>query len=504
MQNSTICALATPPGPGGIAVVRISGPEAFEVAARVFSPANPGRTLQKAKGYTALFGHFYRAGQRCDETVALCFRAPKSYTGEDVVELSCHGGPAVVEELLAACREAGAAPAGPGEFTRRAFLNGRISLTQAEAVMGLISAAGRQGAALSAAALDGALAREIDGLKTKLTSLLGHLDAWVDFPEEDVPALAPEAFCDAVSEAASVLARLLRQYGAGAVLRRGVDTAIVGRPNVGKSTLLNLLAGFERAIVTPLPGTTRDVVEQAVSLGESGIRLNLADTAGLRETGDLIEAEGIRRGRAKLEQAGLVLAVFDASRPADAEDLALAKACEGRCALALLNKSDLPARFDEDAIAPYFAGPGGAALPGDAAGQSGAAGRDGTAAGGGVQQDGRAGPVSEKKPETGRILHLCANDPAHRARLAAAIEELLGTAAVDVGAAALVSERQHAAALAAKGHLDAALAACREGYGLDAAGVCLEDALAALCELSGESASEAAIEEVFSQFCVGK
>lgn len=469
MQNSTICALATPPGPGGIAVVRISGPDAFETAARVFRPADPARTLQKAKGYTALFGHFFRAGQRCDETVALCFRAPKSYTGEDVVELSCHGGPAVVEELLAACREAGAAPAGPGEFTRRAFLNGRIGLTQAEAVMDLISAAGRQGAALSAAALDGALAREIDGLKAKLTSLLGHLDAWVDFPEEDVPALAPEAFCAAVSEAAAVLARLLRQYGAGAVLRRGVDTAIVGRPNVGKSTLLNLLAGFERAIVTPLPGTTRDVVEQAVSLGESGIRLNLADTAGLRETGDLIEAEGIRRGRAKLEQAGLVLAVFDASRPADAEDLALAKACEGRCALALLNKSDLPARFDEGVIAPYF-----------------------------------AGPACEKKPAAGRILHLSANDPAHRARLAAAIEKLLGTAAVDVGAAALVSERQHAAALAAKGHLDAALAACREGYGLDAAGVCLEDALAALCELSGESASEAAIEEVFSQFCVGK
>lgn len=498
MQDTTICALATPPGPGGIAVVRISGPEAFEMAARVFCPASPGRTLQGAKGYTALFGHFYRAGQRCDETVALCFRAPKSYTGEDVVELSCHGGPAVVEQLLAACREAGAAPAGPGEFTRRAFLNGRIGLTQAEAVMGLISAAGRQGAALSAAALDGALAREIDGLKTKLTSLLGHLDAWVDFPEEDVPALAPEAFCAAVSEAAAVLAGLLRQYGAGAVLRRGVDTAIVGRPNVGKSTLLNLLAGFERAIVTPMPGTTRDVVEQAVSLGGSGIRLNLADTAGLRETGDLIEAEGIRRGRAKLEQAGLVLAVFDASRPADAEDLALAKACEGRCALALLNKCDLPARFDEGVIAPYFGGPDGAALPGDTAGQNDMAGRDGTAAGGGAR------PVSEEKPETGRILHLCANDPAHRARLAAAIEELLGTAAVDVGAAALVSERQHAAALAAKGHLDAALAACREGYGLDAAGVCLEDALAALCELSGESASEAAIEEVFSQFCVGK
>lgn len=470
MPNATICALATPPGPGGISVVRISGPEAYAVAGRVFRPADPARTLEKAKGYTALFGRFFRAGRPCDETVALCFRAPKSYTGEDVVELSCHGGPAVVEELLAACREAGAAPAAAGEFTRRAFECGRIGLTQAEAVMGLISAAGRQGAALSAAALGGALAKKIAELEKTLTSLLAHIDAWVDFPEEDVPELSNETLCKTLTDAAGVLEKLLREYGAGAVLRRGVDTAIMGRPNVGKSTLLNLLAGFERAIVTPLPGTTRDVVEQAVLLGESGVRLNLADTAGMRETGDLIEAEGIRRGREKLLQAGLVLAVFDASRPADADDLALAHACEGRCALAVLNKADLPAIFDESLIAPYFGAP--------------------------ASGEGPAGKA--------RILRMSANDPADRGRLARAIEDLLGVWAIDPGAASLVSERQHAAALTAKRQIDEALAALKGGYGLDAAGVCLEDALGALYELTGERASEAAIEEVFSQFCVGK
>lgn len=460
MRETTICALATPPGTGGIALVRVSGPDAYEIAAKVFRPADKARSLAAAKGYSALYGHFYRNGRQCDETVALCFRAPKSYTGEDVVELSCHGGPAVVEELLAACREAGAAPAGAGEFTRRAFLNGRIGLTQAEAVMGMISAAGRQGAALAASALDGALAREIAGLQKSLTALLGHLDAWVDFPEEDVPALSDAALCGTITDAAAVLERLLRQYGAGAVLRRGVETAIVGRPNVGKSTLLNLLAGFDRAIVTPLPGTTRDVVEQAVSLGESGIRLNLADTAGLRDTADLIEAEGIRRSRARMEGAGLVLAVFDGSRPLEQEDLALAGACAGRCALAVLNKADLPPAFEEVQLAEYF------------------------------------GP--------GCILRISALDSAGRQQLADAIEALLGTAALDPGAAALVSERQHAAALAAKGHLDDALDAHRQGFGLDAVGVCLEDALSALYELTGESASEAAIEEVFSQFCVGK
>lgn len=487
MQNSTICALATPPGTGGIAVVRISGPDAYAVAARVFRPADPARSLQDVKGYTALFGRFFRAGQPCDETVALCFRAPKSYTGEDVVELSCHGGPAVVEQLLAACREAGAAPAAAGEFTRRAFLSGRIGLTQAEAVMSLISAAGRQGAALSAAALSGALAQKIAALQKTLTSLLGHIDAWVDFPEEDLPELSDETLYKTLADAAAVLQKLLQEYGAGAVLRRGVDTAIVGRPNVGKSTLLNLLAGFDRAIVTPLPGTTRDVVEQAVLLGDSGVRLNLADTAGLRETGDLIEAEGIRRTRERLLQAGLVLAVFDASRPADAEDLALAKACEGRSALAVLNKADLPPRFDEAVIAPYFAAPGPP--------------REKTARGG---PDSGCGSRPQKEPGKTHILRMSASDPADRARLADAIGELLGVSAIDPGGAALVSERQHAAALLAKQHIDEAIAAFDGGYGLDAVGVCLEDALNALYELTGEKAGEAAIEEVFSQFCVGK
>lgn len=483
MQQTTICALATPPGPGGIAVVRISGPEAYAVAGEVFRPADPARSLAKAKGYTALFGHFYRAGRPCDETVALCFRAPKSYTGEDVVELSCHGGPAVVEELLAACREAGAAPAGAGEFTRRAFLNGRIGLTQAEAVMGLISAAGRQGAALASAALDGALAREMAGLQAKLTGLLGHIDAWVDFPEEDVPALSDEALCATLTGAAAVLDKLLREYGAGAVLRRGVETAIVGRPNVGKSTLLNLLAGFDRAIVTPVPGTTRDVVEQAVQLGESGIRLQLADTAGLRETADLVEAEGVRRSRARMEQAGLVLAVFDQSRPLEPEDRALAKACAGRCVLAVLNKADLPPAFAPEQLAACFA---------ESAGEPPADGM--------MDDPAFAGFAPAIPP----ILPMSANDPADRQKLADAIERLLGTAALDPGAAALVSERQHAAALAARRHLADALSAHRQGFGLDAVGVCVEDALNALYELTGESASEAAIEEVFSQFCVGK
>ena len=293
MEHSTIAAIATAPGAGGIAVVRLSGPESYAVAAKVFCPANPAKRVEDAKGYTALFGHFMEGEEAFDEGVALFFRAPHSYTGEDVVELSCHGGSAVARRLVESCIAAGAAPAAPGEYTRRAFLNGKLGLTQAEAVMDLISADGRQGAALANASLNGALAKKIGAEKDAMTALQAHLTAWVDFPEEDVPALEDAQLVSTLTAVKGELDTLIRNYDAGAVLREGVDCAIVGRPNAGKSTLLNLLAGFDRAIVTPVAGTTRDVVEQAVRLGD--IRLNLFDTAGLWETEDAIEAEGIRR-----------------------------------------------------------------------------------------------------------------------------------------------------------------------------------------------------------------
>ena len=218
MEHSTIAAIATAPGAGGIAVVRLSGPESYAVAAKVFHPANPDKRVEEAKGYTALFGHFMEGEEAFDEGVALFFRAPHSYTGEDVVELSCHGGSAVARRLVESCIAAGAAPAAPGEYTRRAFLNGKLGLTQAEAVMDLISADGRQGAALANASLNGALAKKIGAEKDALTALQAHLTAWVDFPEEDVPALEDAQLVSTLTAVKEELDTLIRNYDAGACL----------------------------------------------------------------------------------------------------------------------------------------------------------------------------------------------------------------------------------------------------------------------------------------------
>ena len=456
MQNTTIAAIATAPGAGGIAVVRLSGPESYAVAARVFRPANPNKKVADAKGYTALFGSFVEGDDAFDEGVALFFREPHSYTGEDVVELSCHGGSAVARRLVEACIAAGAAPAAPGEYTRRAFLNGKMSLTQAEAVMDIISADGKQGAALANASLSGALAKKIGAEKEALTGLQAHLAAWVDFPEEDVPELDDAHLHTVLGQVQQELNGLIKNYDAGAVLREGVDCAIVGRPNAGKSTLLNLLAGFDRAIVTPVAGTTRDVVEQAVQLGD--IRLNLFDTAGLRQTDDAIEAEGIRRSWKKLDEAGLILAVFDGSEPLTREDLALAQRCAGRPAIALVNKEDKPTQFDAEAIAADFA----------------------------------------------MVIPVCCQEEGSRKVIAAAVARLLGTNQIDPHAASLSGQRQLAAATRARDAVAGALDAVEGGFGLDAVSVCVDDALDALCELTGENASEAVINEVFERFCVGK
>ena len=311
LMEDTIAAIATPLQASGLGVIRISGPDAMAVADTVFRSVS-GKPLAAKKGYTAAFGHVGDRAGVFDEAVALCFRGPKSYTGEDVVELSIHGGTYLMKRLLSAVVEAGARPAAAGEFTKRAFLSGKVSLTQAEAVVDLIEAQGKEAAKAALAVKEGSLYKATRRLSETLLSLSGHLAAWVDFPEEDVPEVEEEALIRELSAVKEQIRALLRTYDTSKIMKDGIQTVIVGRPNVGKSTLMNLLAGEEKSIVTSIPGTTRDVVEDTVWLG--GVALRLADTAGIHETDDPVEKVGVQRAKNKLAQAQLVLAVFDSSQ----------------------------------------------------------------------------------------------------------------------------------------------------------------------------------------------
>ncbi|MBE2203294.1 MAG: tRNA uridine-5-carboxymethylaminomethyl(34) synthesis GTPase MnmE [Chthoniobacterales bacterium] len=312
MTQDTIAAVSTPPGEGAIAIIRLSGPEAGTILRRIFQPKNPAPRR-------ATPGRIIENGGTVDHVLVTKFQAPASYTGEDMVEIGCHGGILLAAQILEIVLRQGARAAGPGEFTERAFLNGKLDLTQAEAVMDLIRA--RTPLALRAAAeqLQGRLGDEVSGVRADILETVAHLEAWIDFPEEGIDPATGEVLSGKISSCVSRIERLLSTAESGRILREGVRVAIVGRPNVGKSSLLNRLLGMERAIVSPIPGTTRDTIEESACL--RGILFRLTDTAGLRETGDPIEREGVDRALRIIEQADIVLHVFDASAAFDEPEL---------------------------------------------------------------------------------------------------------------------------------------------------------------------------------------
>ncbi len=350
-DNSTIAAISTAQGEGGIGVIRISGTDATAVADRVFQNIRH-RKLSDMSGYTAAFGKIIKDGEELDEAVALVFRAPHSYTGEDVVELSCHGGIYITQQVLRAVLEAGAKPAQAGEFTKRAFLNGKIDLTEAEAVIDIISAKNRSAARAALSVKEGALRRRITKVKDDLLALAAHLSAWADYPEEDIAEVTDEMILTVCKSAEAALSRLLATYDSGQAVKQGIDTVIAGRPNVGKSTLMNLLSGYEKSIVTAIPGTTRDIVEDTVVAGD--VMLRLSDTAGLRDTDDAVEKIGVDRAKQRLEQCGLLLAVFDNSRALEDFDFQLLETAKTVPSLAIINKTDLPSQLDINKIKSYI------------------------------------------------------------------------------------------------------------------------------------------------------
>ncbi len=318
-MSDVIAAVSTGRQVCAIGIIRLSGDGCIAVAERVFTPLS--KPLHEAANRKLVMGTLHDAhGRVIDQCMAVCSRQPHSYTGEDTVEFHCHGSPAVLAAGLEALYHAGARPAGRGEFTKRAFLNGKMDLTQAEAVIDLIEADTADAAANAAGQVGGVLQKKLAPIYEELVNLCSHFHAVLDYPDEDIEDFGLQNYTATLRAAAKELYALLQTYGQGRILRQGVAAAIVGKPNVGKSSLLNALAGFDRCIVTDVPGTTRDTVEETVLLGST--RLRLIDTAGIRETADTVEAMGVRRSREAVENADLVIFVCDGSQPLDEEDQA--------------------------------------------------------------------------------------------------------------------------------------------------------------------------------------
>ncbi len=457
-EVDTITAISTPAGEGGIGLVRLSGPAAVPIACCLFRRAN-GLPLENPASSRQYYGHIVQpeSGMVVDEVLLSVRRAPHSYTREDVVEISGHGGQVPLRAILALTCAAGARLALPGEFTQRAFLNGRIDLTQAEAVLDTIRA--RSNAALRAAqqVLGGELGGRVRALRARLVTLLASLEVAIDFAEEGITELTPAEIAAELSGARAEVQALIASHERGKLLREGAGTAIIGRPNTGKSSLLNILLGEARAIVTEVPGTTRDVIEEQFEL--AGVPLRLLDTAGIHHTEDVVERLGVERSRASLAGADLVLLVLERSTPLQPEDRELLAALRGRPTIVVLNKADLPAAFTPETVHEYL-----------------------------------AAPVVECSALTGQGLP----------ELECAMRELLLGDAVVSEAPQLANLRQRQAAERAAEALCDAERTLQQGGSEELLAVDLFAAAAALGEITGEDIREEVIHELFARFCVGK
>ena len=450
MINDTIAAIATAPGQGGVAIVRLSGPEAESILLQVFRPA--GRDALPLTSHLLTYGHVLEAGRVIDECMAVLMRAPRSYTRENVAEIQLHGGGYIARQVLSCCLQCGARLAEPGEFTRRAFLNGRIDLSQAEAVMGLIAAQGERSHRAAIRQLQGGASSFIRKAADTLYNIQAGVAACIDYPEEISEEEAAEDLLPRTLALAAELDAACDERAAR-ILQSGLQVALCGQPNVGKSSLLNALLGEERAIVTPIPGTTRDMVTGDLLLG--GSIIHLTDTAGLHATEDPVEQLGVLRARRAMEEADAVLAVLDVSRPLSADDRELLRTLDGKNAAIVLNKADL---------APVLS----------------------------------AGEVTELLPSA-PVITVSAEDPASLTPLKAYLAQ---QAAVS-DQLALTQPRHVEAARRAAKHLRQA-AQTAEALSVDMASIDLQAAQLALAEITGDEVEERLLDRVFGMFCVGK
>ena len=408
------------------------------------------------KGYTALFGHIYNNEEVLDEAVVLKYVAPKSFTGENVVEISCHGGMYITKEVLNAVIMAGASLAEPGEFTKRAYLNGKMDLTEAESVMDIISAKSKSAARAALFVKDGALFKKSQQVKQLLLDKAAHLSAWADYPEEDIPEVSEDSIMEAIEESISILEKLLSTYDMGQVVKEGIDTVIAGRPNAGKSTLMNLLVGREKSIVTNIAGTTRDVVEDTVLVGN--VMLKLSDTAGIRDTDNEIEKIGVQKTFDKINGAGLVIALFDNNEELNSEDIDLINKIKDMPCIAVINKIDLEDKVDKKYITDNI----------------------------------------------DNVVYISAKQQDNIDELKNMIEKIAGTEDFDPSSGIIANERQRNAIRNAVNSLYEAKESLAMGMTMDAITVSLQETIDYLLELTGEKAGEEIVDSVFHNFCVGK
>ncbi|MDI3533964.1 MAG: tRNA modification GTPase [Thermosediminibacterales bacterium] len=460
MLDDTIAAISTPLGEGGIGIVRISGKDALGIASRIFTSVS-GKDIRTVGSHTIHYGYIKdpKTGKTIDEVMLSVMLSPKTYTKEDVVEINCHGGILPLKKVLELVLEYGARLAEPGEFTKRAFLNGRIDLSQAEAVIDIIRAKTDIGLSVALNHLGGGISDKINPLEDKLLKVLAHIEASIDFPEHDIEELTVEEVKKELNYAITEIENMLKTAEKGKILREGLNTIIAGKPNVGKSSLLNALLREKKAIVTDIPGTTRDVIEDYVNI--RGIPLKIMDTAGIRETNDLVERIGVERSLELFEKAELVLFVLDASKKFSKEDELIAEKIKNKNTIVLINKTDLPLKLEELKVKQMFEGK--------------------------------------------KVIKISVKENRGLDELETAIEKMFLAGEIDFNNDTIISSIRHKNLLKeAERSIKQALSTIDAKMPLDIVSIDINEALTHLGEITGKTISEDVIDRIFHDFCIGK
>ena len=458
MKTDTIAAIATAMSNSGIGIVRISGDEALDVADRIFRPKKGSRKVSDMETHTIHYGYVTDGDEVIDEVMLLIMKAPRSYTCEDTIEIDCHGGVLVMKKILETVLKYGARPAEPGEFTKRAFLNGRIDLSQAESVIDVINAQNELALKSSVSQLQGAVLEKIKAIRAVVLHEIAFIESALDDPEHVSLEGYPEQLHEIMSDAHSKVKKLLDSSDNGKMLKEGINTAIVGKPNAGKSSLLNILVGEERAIVTEIAGTTRDILQEQIQIG--GIGLNVIDTAGIRDTEDIVEKIGVNKSREYIEKADLIIYVVDSSTELDENDQEIIEAIQNKKAIVLLNKSDLDAKTDASVLQTQLSKP---------------------------------------------ILSISAKNNTGIHELETLIEEMFFSGKLSFNDEVYITNTRQKNALAeAQNSLKMVLQSIADGMPEDFFTIDMMNAYEALGTIIGESVGEDLVNEIFSKFCMGK